>query len=1331
MVSTRGGARTSAPDDASTMLRKKPVRKATAKAPATTTAAKAKTTRSKKTEPEPEIIDDEEPDELQEEAPAPTKTTRKVTTRAKQAEEPVKATTTKGAAAKASSKPAKAATRTTRTKAAEEVAEEKVETKKPELKPTTQSRATRATRATAAKEKAAPLSPKKITQVSKAPARITKASGAKGSAATVKSAAAKPATRGRPAGRRRNVSDENADLPELAAPVEAEESDIEVAPKKQPETRGKNVSKRAASPMVVDDDTPMSTRPATPAESLQQESDDEQHDDMQTTQQPADDEDDGASEQSSQDELSGPKSPMKRLSPRKAQKYASAKKSSLPDIDVPMKTPVRRFAVLGTQQGTPQTSKPYCKPAVPLSDGKPMTVARAQSRAMVFPRLQPLSQAADDSMDIDESLDGTPLSDQRTPIPQHIDAEGSEAQDDASESQHDMDPDLSLLVDPENRTTEVEGTDDVLAEAIQTHAEATQDESSMEPSQEQAPQAEVDKQILSMEYDPDETIVTLESAEGGASPAQDHSFDSFESVIVTRPDVQTEEDEDDVDASLEDDRAPLSTPRPETLIWENIRGDVTIPFNFDANVSPSRDQVDSESPSLAQSDNAVSGASQGEPSTSFESEDAQQSQRESTARLSEFVDIASLADSRREPEAEVQADGENSTAARVTVEDAEDLQSVVDGDVTMVCAEPATPRTVRRSPVRLTTLEHVDEDEMPVDGDVTLMLDRHESPASARRSPVKLTTVEHVDDEEDVAVDGEMSLLLEQPDLTSSVALSPIKLSTAEDYPEEEEAIAGDQTLILEDHLPTPPEVPATPVLVNDARASDVTSIDLQDAATPHYALPTFASRRKSISSAHQDMERAEAQSQTPNAAESPLEEAWFDKVQSSAKRSLSRSRPGTPSRSKSGSRAPSAGGKTPVTRTPRSHTLGGNQSAASERMPGLRSAATYEELLEVSTGTLPTLESPANDEIADTERYPGLPSRQTYENVDDSVNPAATPEKASNVHSPARRTPVTRSRTPQPPKAVSAATPQPTERFPGLPAKRSYEEHAKTAMPATRFATPERRSTRRPATAQKPTSLRKLALTSNVSRTPIKSPLKAPAETPAQIPMTPHPRAPLKGVVALVDVYTSDGGCATGPFSQLLQRLGAKTTKTFSDRVTHVVFKDGHPKLLQTLVIHNKQVAESGSAKEIFCVNSRWVNDCDANGVRMTETDEDYAVDLDDAPRVAKRRRKSMEPMSLLNNGGNIVRDRKSSVGRVSIGRLSSKTFEIPSDENHVTPKVDTADKENSEDSEAGSSPTTPAYLSAPEKLVQQTAPINRVRKLDLNGKDQARRLTFTNMEF
>lgn len=62
-------------------------------------------------------------------------------------------------------------------------------------------------------------------------------------------------------------------------------------------------------------------------------------------------------------------------------------------------------------------------------------------------------------------------------------------------------------------------------------------------------------------------------------------------------------------------------------------------------------------------------------------------------------------------------------------------------------------------------------------------------------------------------------------------------------------------------------------------------------------------------------------------------------------------------------------------------------------------------------------------------------------------------------------------------------------------------------------------------------------------------------------------------------------------------------------------------------------------------------------------------------------------------------------------------------------TPAVDQKDKENVED-ETLSSPATPAYLAAPETLVQQTAPINRMRRLGSKTKVAAklRRLTFFN---
>ena len=110
------------------------------------------------------------------------------------------------------------------------------------------------------------------------------------------------------------------------------------------------------------------------------------------------------------------------------------------------------------------------------------------------------------------------------------------------------------------------------------------------------------------------------------------------------------------------------------------------------------------------------------------------------------------------------------------------------------------------------------------------------------------------------------------------------------------------------------------------------------------------------------------------------------------------------------------------------------------------------------------------------------------------------------------------------------------------------------------------------------------------------------------------------------------------------------------------------------------------------------------------------------------------MEPAALVNLGGNVVRGRRGSGGRSSVGRTSLKFVDTPEkgmrDDTtiEVTVAVDQADKENAED--AASSPATPAYLAAPETLVQQTAPINRMRKLGSKTKDAAklRRLTFFN---
>ncbi|KAI7557627.1 hypothetical protein KC316_g13431, partial [Hortaea werneckii] len=336
-----------------------------------------------------------------------------------------------------------------------------------------------------------------------------------------------------------------------------------------------------------------------------------------------------------------------------------------------------------------------------------------------------------------------------------------------------------------------------------------------------------------------------------------------------------------------------------------------------------------------------------------------------------------------------------------------------------------------------------------------------------------------------------------------------------------------------------------------------------------------------------------------------------------------------------------------------------------------------------------------------------------------------------------------------------AAATPTPAaetpaaERFPRLPAQQNYDEHANTVAAPARFRTPAKPSPRKaPSTVQKPGSLRKVAAKNQgmqrmPSHTPVKTPLKpAAAMTPGFEAMTPHPSAPLRSVVAMVEVFTLEGASASAPFVALLNRLGAKTTKLWSERVTHVIFKDGSPTTLQRVRLHNKDVQERNTGNVIHCVNSRWVSDCDAEGRRVDEADEAYAVDIADVPRGGKRRRKSMEPTSLVNVQGNVVRDRKRSFGRASIGRSSLGRSPIkydspekrsprggasiagdltPGYEKENTPEVDDFEDDVDE-------PATPAYLAAPDKLIQQTAPINRMKKLDLNseGARKNRRLSY-----
>lgn len=330
---------------------------------------------------------------------------------------------------------------------------------------------------------------------------------------------------------------------------------------------------------------------------------------------------------------------------------------------------------------------------------------------------------------------------------------------------------------------------------------------------------------------------------------------------------------------------------------------------------------------------------------------------------------------------------------------------------------------------------------------------------------------------------------------------------------------------------------------------------------------------------------------------------------------------------------------------------------------------------------------------------------------------------------------------------------------FSGAKPRRHTPNSSLKARNASRSPYKNRSSSRSPMKMRSPMKLRDASRSPikrlrEAPRTPMKTPLKAAGlATPAVYPMTPHPLQPLKSVTALVEVFTLDGSSASGPFIALLQGLGARTTKSWSDRVTHVIFKDGSPTTLQRVRLSNKDP----NGKKVFCVNSRWVTDCERNGTRMDEQADIYTVDLDEVPRGGRRRRKSMEPAALRNVDGNIVHSNtssaNSSANRKSLGSRQSinlaqanKSLARVSlassfwgDDSPVkkTPGRKQQARDSWDDDEEMADaffdeptarfevPTTLGGNSVAMEAGQMTAPVDRVRKLRIRDEDN-RRLTF-----
>jgi hypothetical protein len=1381
MVATRRGVRTDPAEepeitDASLTLRKKPVRRATAATAATAAkstqaAPKTRATRSKK------AVHDQE-DELAvpqqaevPEAPEPTKRT----TRSKRADTVEAEPSRSARLAKPVPQP-KHTTKAAPTQSNAVVQESQAAptvTKKPALaaRPARQARAkTPATQA--------PLSPKKITQVSRTRtrgAKITEEEKGKPTPNTRPTSAAQTSR----ASRKRAVSDENAEIPE---PV-------------------RNSSPFRNSPVrekAVEEEEQLSGGTTLSKASEEVFEPREDYDQIEHNAASLDQGDRGQEtiEQSaSDDELCGPKTPMRRTRKAQAQSHISTRSNARRrDPDVPLHTPPRRH---GTRGRAPQTQKPCDQGATSEPVARPMNVARADDLPFVFRKLEetttPILKAPNASDTEDDEIDFAETAPEK--LEEHVSAEEedvdlAESGDGVLESADDgdeKDPDETIVLGEDCSTGRLgsEVADSMVIELPEFSYEPAESRVHVESSVIEPPMLEESAEDIdsshiepsTAEYE-DQDDMDVDSPTV-APPVASYEVDLDGSVIIhSRNDSESGDDSEVDEANFTN--FGLKTPRPETIPWQNIREDTTIPIDFDLHFADVRSpaRVNDEFSYAAASGFQDLRLGEANVSIGFD-QDLDHFAENQTINLDDFVDMAALT----EP-----------TLQLNTVADAiqDDLQEACndestsghmdDTESTVIITEINFPLystskevkvqdnardhtgssdmlrsgMMRESLQELASIDHptgtVPDISSPdvtdifeeVDGELvphyalpTLSSRRKSLPAPGHHTPVRssvrpvtsdgpsISRAAHPFDRSFWARSRRSSLVGEGTTVTPTRGAGGGRMSTAKtSVADNEEHSHSDvrtpvtqsgerfsrrtprdrydahfeaQTVAAPSRFRTPTQAPVR----RPATVQKLTSQQNQHPCVDE----TVASSPKSVQKSWQDGGDAQAKSfempfraRTPASSPAKTTPARQEgAIEDYSARTASRATPQErfPRRSarqtydqQSKTVAPPARFHTPIQGKPRRPATVQKLASqlASKAPPAHRATPSHTPRGSRSQDTSSTV-TPSDD--AQQARFPKLPPKEAYEaHIDAETRPLP-------------------------------ATPQ--ARFPRLPSKQTYDERASTVIAPSRFRSPIHAGPRRPATSQKPVNLRKVALKSAApggSHTPIKTPLKAPAETPAQVPMTPHPGAPLRGVLALVEVFTLDGASASAPFISLLQRLGAKTTKTWSERVTHVIFKDGSPTTLQRVRLNNKQVETSGKGFTIHCVNSRWVSDCDASGSRVDEDDDAYAVDVTEVPRGGSRRRKSMEPSALVNIGGNIVRDRKS-IGRQSIGRSTMKPDPMEKKlENDIefTPVAKWQSLPLDDDFEDDESELmTPDYLAAPDKLVQMTAPINRVRKLDL----------------
>lgn len=1386
MVATRRGARTGQTeepeiDDTSLSLRKKPVRRATAPK-AAQTAAKPRATRSKKTDVEQQKPEVESQGEAEESKPTTTRATRSRRTETVEPEPTEPTQSTKPAA-----QPKRPA-RTRSTKPTETVppapkASTSVASTAPQ--PALAARPTRQTRSKTPVAQA-PLSPKKITQVSKVRTRTTRAL-AEEKPKLAPSTRAASTTHNTRTTRKRTVSDENAEIPELMAVEPAEVEDEEVPAKASSPVKASQTKQEPAE----EEEEQLSTRHTTPSESPDLEcaqSKDCKEDELDAADaEQSEIEPEHEERSASDDELCGPKTPMRRSQKANTRYYTSAQKTAKrSDPDVPMHTPPRRHGAHGPTRPTPQTQKPHLHAAIPESATRPMTVGRAADRPFVFRHLEkektPTPQEAPGSIAeevAEQENEGEMVEEEivADSIPQSDNLENEEeASPGAQDPEHDeqetaaepaaVDPDETIVLNEDDESDHDE-TEVVESPTAEPPIASYEDEDSM---------VDIDSSVVEppvASYDPDDSMLDNDSPTT-EPPVACYESDEEGSVIMHPIDDDSEMVSDEEDAShIEATMFGLQTPKPQTIPWNNLREETTrIPVDFDMHFANVRSPTHAETEFTNDAVEELQSMQLDEVEDTFDLGNGNDAfVQEPTMTLNDFIDVSALAEptmqldtvaGAQEEDLEDDEQGnETSNTVIVTRDESHELdQAPFEFTPQQLEYTPAPPnespaRALRealkqlsplRSPPKQNgtepaqtfddALEEDDEESVPHYALPTLSSRRKSMSALGAQTPVRSASRPRTSDGASIA---RIAQPFDQPWWARS-RRSPVAQLVATETPSR-----GRSTSIAN----------KTPVV--DSQAASTPLATKSPAANFNQRFP----RRSEGLDHHMRTVAAPARFHTP--ARSPVRHpATISKLPSQQTQQSAKKTPVVPSTASKATATPSSARSPQRNIDFRANVDTASRTPTSTTTP--RAAPVQRRLSQASTPVvMPGVK--ATPHATPPERYPRRSARQAYNEHASTVaaparfhtpiqgkpkRPATAQRLASQTVAipatpPLQTTPGAIPRgnvsqkTPKPAvspvRAPPAVTPQ--ARYPRLPAKRAYEEHATTVAGPSRFRSPAQASPKRPATSQKPVNLRKVALQSsfpNGSHTPIKTPLKPAAMTPSQVPMTPHPGAPLRGVVALVEVFTLDGASASAPFISLLQRLGARTTKSWSERVTHVIFKDGSPTTLQRVRINNKEVKETGKGFVIHCVNSRWVSDCDDSGSRVDESNDAYAVDVTEVPRGGGRRRKSMEPSALINVGGNIVRDRKSSggYGRNSIGRSAVKP-DTPghrfSDEVPFTPGAKFHDLENEMDfdDDDQSELSTPDYLAAPDKLVQMTAPMNRVRKLELKKEEgKNRRLTF-----